>query len=68
MEDTEEILRLLVTHEADVNARNDEGLTPLDRLERLAGLSRRDGLAELLRGYGGVESDVADAPKDRPGS
>ena len=68
MEDTEEILRLLVTHGADVNARNDEGLTPLDRLERLAGLSRRDDLAELLRGYGGVESDVADAPKDRPGS
>ena len=68
MEDTEEILRLLVTHEADVNARNNAGLTPLDRLERLAGLSRRDDLAELLRGYGGVESDVTDTPKDRPGS
>ena len=59
MEDTEEILRLLVSHGADVNARNHEGLTPLDRLERLAGLSRRDDLAELLRGYGGVESDAA---------
>ncbi len=56
---TEEILRLLVTHGADVNARNKEGLTPLDRLERLAGFSRRDGLAERLRGYGAVESDIA---------
>ena len=68
MEDTEEILRLLVAHGADVNARNDEGLKPLDRLERIAGLSRRDDLAELLRGYGGMVSDVTDAPKDRPGS
>jgi ankyrin repeat protein len=66
MENTEEILRLLVTHGADVNARNHEGLTPLDRLERLAGLSRRDDLAELLRGYGGVESDDADGSMDRP--
>ena len=66
MEDTEEILRLLVTHGADVNARNKEGLTPLDRLERLAGFSRRDDLAELLRGYGAVESDVAEESKDRP--
>lgn len=66
MEDTEEILQLLVTHGADVNARNKAGLTPLDRLERLTGLSRRDDLAELLRGYGGVESDAADASKDRP--
>ena len=68
MEDTEEILRLLVTHGADVNARNKEGLTPLDRLERLAGLSRRDDLADRLRGYGAVASDVADASKDRPKS
>lgn len=59
MVDTEEILGLLVAHGADVNARNQEGLTPLDRLERLAGLSRRDDLAELLRGYGGVESTAA---------
>ena len=59
MEDTEEILRLLVAHGTDVNARNREGMTPLDRLERLAGLSRRDDLAELLRGYGGVESTAA---------
>ena len=68
MEDTEEILRLIVTHGADVNARNKEGLTPLDRLERLAGFSRRDDLAELLRRYGGGESDVADASGDRPAS
>ena len=68
MEDTEEILRLLVAHGSDVNARNDEGLTPLDRLERLAGLIRRDDLAELLRGFGGVESDVADPSKVRPES
>lgn len=68
MEDTGEILRLLVTHGADVNARNKEGLTPLDRLERLTGFSRRDDLTELLRGYGGVESDVADEWKDRPAS
>ncbi|MCY3556432.1 MAG: ankyrin repeat domain-containing protein [Gemmatimonadetes bacterium] len=61
MEDTEEVLRLLVTHGGDVNARNKAGLTPLDRLERLAGFSRRDDLAELLRGYGGVESDDADS-------
>lgn len=66
MEDTEEILHLLVTHGADVNARNNEGLTPLDRLERLSGFSRRDGLAERLRGYGAVESAVADESKDRP--
>ncbi len=68
MEDTEEILRLLVTHGADVNARNKEGLTPLDRLELLSGFSRRDGLAELLRGYGAVESDAADGSKNRPES
>ncbi len=61
MTDTEEILRLLVAHGADVNARNNEGLTPLDRLERLAGFSRRDGLTERLRGYGAVESGVAGA-------
>lgn len=61
MEDTEEILHLLVTHGADVNARNKEGLTPLDRLERLAGFSRRDDLTERLRGYGAVESGVAGA-------
>ena len=66
MEDTEEILQLLVAHGAEVNARNQEGLTPLDRLERLAGFSRRDDLAELLRGYGGVGSDAADTSKDRP--
>ena len=66
MEDTGKILRLLVTHGADVNARNKEGLTPLDRLERLAGLSRRDDLAELLREYGATESDVADGSKGRP--
>ena len=58
MEDTEEILRLLVTHGADVNARNKEGLTPLDRLERLAGFSRRDDLAELLRGVTGPWSQM----------
>ena len=68
MEDTEEILRLLVTHGADVNARNKEGLTPLDRLERLTGFSRRDDLAELLRGYGAVESDADDESKGRPAS
>lgn len=75
MEDTEEILRLLVAGGADVNAGNKEGLTPLDRLERLAGFSRRDGLAERLRGYGAVESDVigglsdvTEESKDRPGS
>ncbi|MXW05138.1 MAG: ankyrin repeat domain-containing protein [Gemmatimonadetes bacterium] len=66
MEDTEEILQLLVAHGAEVNARNQEGLTPLDRLERLAGFSRRDDLAELLRGYGGVGSDAANTSKDRP--
>ena len=66
MVDTEEILRLLVTHGADVNARNKEGLTPLDRLERLAGFSRRDSLTERLRGYGAVESDVAGESKDLP--
>ena len=65
MEDSEEILRLLVAHGADVNARNKTGLTPLDRLERLAGFRRRDDLAELLRGYGGVDSDAAAASKDR---
>lgn len=68
MEDTEEILRLLVTRGADVNARNNECLTPLDRLERLAGLSRRGDLAEQLRGYGAVASDAADLSKDRPAS
>ncbi len=61
MEDTEEILCLLLAHGADVNARNKAGLTPLDRLERLAGFSRRDRLTEQLRGYGAVESGVADA-------
>lgn len=66
MEDTEEILRLLVAHGAEVNARNQEGLTPLDRLERLAGFSRRDDLTELLRVYGGVGSDADDASKDCP--
>ena len=66
MEDTEEILRLLVAHGADVNARNKEGLTPLDRLERLSGYSRRDGLAKLLCGYGAVESDAGDESRDRP--
>jgi ankyrin repeat protein len=59
MEDTEEILCLLLAHGADVNARNKAGLTPLDRLERLAGFSRRDRLTERLRGYGAVESGVA---------
>ena len=68
MEDTEEILRLLVAHGADVNASNHEGLTPLDRLERLAGFSRRDDLAKRLRGYGAVESDVADESRDPPAS
>ncbi len=59
MEDTGEILRLLVTSGADVNARNKEGLTPLDRLERLSGFSRRDDLAALLCGHGAVGSDTS---------
>lgn len=52
MVDAGEILRLLVSYGADVNARNHRGLTPLGRLEQLTGLSRRDDLADLLREHG----------------
>ncbi len=64
MVDAEEILHLLVTNGADVNARNKENLTPLDRLERLTGFVRKDDLAEVLRGYGAVVTDVSGRRKD----
>ena len=66
MVDTSEILRLLVTSGAYVNARNKEGMTPLDRLERLSGFSRRDDLAEMLRGHGAVGSDTSAGTKSGP--
>lgn len=56
MVDTGEILRLLAGHGADVNARNHAGVTPLGRLERLTGLSRRDDLADLLREHGAADA------------
>ena len=46
-----------------------KGLTPLDRLERLAGLSRRDDLAEQLRGYGGTWNQTSQSGREgRPES
>ena len=66
MVDTGEILHLLVTSGADVNARNKEGRTPLDRLNRLTGFSRRDDLAEMLRAYGAKGSDTTAGTKSGP--
>ena len=66
MLDTGEILHLLVTSGADVNARNKEGLTPLDRLNLLTGFSRRDDLAEMLRAYGAEGSDTSAGTKSGP--
>lgn len=56
MVDTGEILCVLVEYGANVNARNHEGLTPLDRLERLTGLSRRHELVDLLREHGAADA------------
>ena len=51
----EEIIDLLVSHHADVNARNDDAETPLDEV-----LSQnRDDLADLLRRHGAVRGDAS---------
>ena len=47
-----DILDLLIVHGADVNAENNEGITPLGRLEQLPRFTRRDDLAEILRRQG----------------